>query len=378
MNHSFVRLALGLSLFLGASVSQADICVDMGRQAERWDLIGYALDDLTQNAMNPQYAMELNEAMNLEAIDSLELARLLTAEGGYLAETYGKPLTAALNALDQSADLESTYAAMAQVYTLINTASEECASSEPEDAVQQGGRFIVTYYEPLADQMEPEYVTHYNGMINSLKATGQYQATADLVSATLRLPHDVPINFAFCGVANAFYQPQQTTITMCYEFFDMVIGTLSSENMEVAEFEKAINGVGNYVLLHEIGHALVHLLEIPITGREEDSADSLASLIMIQTGNVEALTSAMLNYGLMADLSAQSNAGEYPFHDEHSMDAQRMFDMMCLIYGSDPEAYAGIASEDALPVARAQRCPYEYLQKDRSWNTLLGPHFLVN
>ncbi|MEK9752119.1 MAG: DUF4344 domain-containing metallopeptidase, partial [Rhodospirillaceae bacterium] len=36
-----------------------------------------------------------------------------------------------------------------------------------------------------------------------------------------------------------------------------------------------------FTLLHEAGHALIHMLDLPTLGREEDAADNLAALRMI-------------------------------------------------------------------------------------------------
>ena len=38
-------------------------------------------------------------------------------------------------------------------------------------------------------------------------------------------------------------------------------------------------------MLHETGHAIFYLLEIPIFGREEDAADAIASYVALQFGD---------------------------------------------------------------------------------------------
>ena len=43
-----------------------------------------------------------------------------------------------------------------------------------------------------------------------------------------------------------------------------------------AERDDYVSGVLSFVFLHELGHALIHELALPITGREEDVADQLA------------------------------------------------------------------------------------------------------
>ena len=63
---------------------------------------------------------------------------------------------------------------------------------------------------------------------------------------------------------------------------------------------------------------------------------------------------------------------ELPFWDEHSLDAQRVYNIACLIYGSDPEVYNDLVGDDGLPSDRAERCPDEFAQKVKSWEKLLA------
>jgi hypothetical protein len=61
------------------------------------------------------------------------------------------------------------------------------------------------------------------------------------------------------------------------------------------------------------------------------------------------------------------------FADEHSLNSQRFYNILCLIYGSDPERYEAFVEAELLPAGRAARCPSEYTQKDESWSTVLEP-----
>jgi Putative metallopeptidase len=39
-----------------------------------------------------------------------------------------------------------------------------------------------------------------------------------------------------------------------------------------------------FVFLHETSHALIHEMELPVLGREEDAADAFASITMLKVG----------------------------------------------------------------------------------------------
>ncbi|MET0284227.1 MAG: DUF4344 domain-containing metallopeptidase, partial [Polyangiales bacterium] len=58
---------------------------------------------------------------------------------------------------------------------------------------------------------------------------------------------------------------------------------------------------------------------------------------------------------------------------EHSLNQQRFYQILCLVYGSNPRAYQALVSDGVLPASRAQRCPAEYAQKSAAWEQLLEP-----
>jgi hypothetical protein len=74
-------------------------------------------------------------------------------------------------------------------------------------------------------------------------------------------------------------------------------------------------------------------------------------------------------------LQAMGNNHTTPFWDEHAFDAQRFYNIMCLIYGSNPQKYASFIGSGQLPIERAGRCPEEYSKISRAWNRLLQPYY---
>jgi len=63
-----------------------------------------------------------------------------------------------------------------------------------------------------------------------------------------------------------------------------------------------------------------------------------------------------------------------PFFDEHALDAQRFYNVVCLIYGSDPDRFQTLVGNDRLPESRARRCPAEYSKIAHAWTALLRDH----
>lgn len=159
---------------------------------------------------------------------------------------------------------------------------------------------------------------------------------------------------------------------MCYELPELTASLLTAAGVE--QTGRLTGGQTVFALLHEVGHALIDVLDIPVAGREEDAADQFAAFLLLHLGSVgaEGALSAAYFFGLMHQ--AQAGAGrDYPFWDEHSMDAQRFYNILCWLYGSDPARYGGLVADGWLPQERAVRCPEETRRLLRSWRALLGP-----
>jgi hypothetical protein len=124
-----------------------------------------------------------------------------------------------------------------------------------------------------------------------------------------------------------------------------------------------------------LGHGLVDAWKIPITGREEDAVDQLSTLVLIeatQDGEQMALDGA-LTFKLYADLAK----GEKIYWDEHSLDEQRFFDNICLVYGHDEEKYSYLVTNGTLPEERSVYCGEDYDKLSHAWRQLLAPYLKV-
>jgi hypothetical protein len=62
------------------------------------------------------------------------------------------------------------------------------------------------------------------------------------------------------------------------------------------------------------------------------------------------------------------------YADVHSLTAQRLFNVMCMAYGFDPDAFAELVDKGHLPKERAEGCWAEYGQVAQAVSTLIRPH----
>ncbi|MFB9885224.1 DUF4344 domain-containing metallopeptidase [Balneatrix alpica] len=135
---------------------------------------------------------------------------------------------------------------------------------------------------------------------------------------------------------------------------------------EIATYTQEIM---TFTLLHELAHALVHQLEIPVLGKEEDAADTLAALLLLERDDTQALLSSMEIFDLWSQQKDSLEAAD--FMDEHSLDDQRFYALACLLVGYDPEGMAELAGELDMDDERVDFCIEEYGQKRTNWQRLL-------
>ena len=200
------------------------------------------------------------------------------------------------------------------------------------------------------------------------------EETADGLNKTLALPEDVTLSFAECGEVNASYDPGRRRVTVCYELVDDLYDAFRDDAKDDEELDERVVGATVFVLYHEVGHALVRVYRLPVTGREEDAVDQLSTYLLTDgTGEGEAAALDAAE-SLYRDENAGSGEGEPRYWDEHSLDQQRFYNIVCWVYGQDEEKYRSIVADGVLPAERAERCADEYDQIEQSWTTLLKPY----
>jgi len=199
---------------------------------------------------------------------------------------------------------------------------------------------------------------------------GRLGIMVDSLNAVLALPTTVPIFHQVCGQANAYYYPADAQITLCLDLLQEIwFGFAGVEAWTPEEVENASLWTWAFIFLHEAGHGLIHLLNLPAVGREEDAVDEFASIYLIAVGHGEAAVFAAVYWYL----TGQDAAPNIALADEHGLNLQRFYNMICLVYGSDPASYGFLVEIFPDFQQRVDRCPAEYAQKRAAWATLLAP-----
>ena len=131
-----------------------------------------------------------------------------------------------------------------------------------------------------------------------------------------------------------------------------------------------------FIIVHELGHATISELGLPVLGREEDAADdfaTVAALKMADKFSDRVLTESARGW-FLSDKRDRATGEKLDFYDEHGMDKQRAYHIVCLMVGSDAEKYKVVADQAKLPEERQQTCGGDFSNASWSWETVLKPH----
>ncbi len=118
------------------------------------------------------------------------------------------------------------------------------------------------------------------------------------------------------------------------------------KNLSEKQRENLVNFIaGNmlFVMLHELGHGAMSEFNIPITGREEDAADNFAIINLLQVGSAfshRILVEATRGW-FLSDRRDRDDKEPLEFYDDHSLDKQRAYQIVCVMVGSEPGRIQG-------------------------------------
>jgi len=155
-------------------------------------------------------------------------------------------------------------------------------------------------------------------------------------------------------------------------------GAQGAENLTPKQQKAALEWAANnslFVLYHEVGHLLVDQLGLPVLGREEDAADNMASFTLLKKHTHAAdVAIADAAYGwLLTGKAYTPRPDDSDYYASHSLDRQRAFQIVCLMVGSNREAFGKIADDYHIDSDRQDECEYDWNRLEASMEGVLRP-----
>ncbi|WP_157260923.1 DUF4344 domain-containing metallopeptidase [Patulibacter minatonensis] len=313
-------------------------------------------------------ALETLRALRAPTDASDELAALRTA-----VETGATDLQDIATAADRG-DVEAATAATKALIAhspAIGAAGDRLAGVAGVTGADTGadgtsGKITVEYEPPR---------TKTEKLAQQLLEVGGTDGVAAGFSQRFVLPTDLKIQ-AVRGFVGPNYDPSTKTVTLSYGFVDYIASVIRRNDPKITDDDLGgeIAAIDGFILVHELGHAFADVFELPLTGREEDSVDQLATVFLVggvNNGATYAIQAARFFRLLFDDRKALKQSD---YWDEHSLSIQRAYDIACLVAGSSEENFDGVRSLGILGRSRLERCPSEWTKIDNAWQTLLKPH----
>lgn len=239
---------------------------------------------------------------------------------------------------------------------------------------------VKVYYEPTQDSSF--LVWH-----DSFKEDRFLETMGKVVNDVFRMERQLTLSLRDCGVTNAFYSSERKELILCYQMLDYLYRSYADSIPDPTELGEKIGNVLSFIYFHEIGHAMIDLLDIPLTGKEEDAADYFSFYFLASNEVPEGVKATMeganfflQSYQKMVNdtayqrLKKEGKEPELPFWDEHSLDMQRFYTIAALIYGSNPEKYDYFIGSGYLGNRRPAIAIAEYQKIKKGWDRVLKPY----
>ncbi len=219
------------------------------------------------------------------------------------------------------------------------------------------------YFEPTED---------FELMKGVFEDSRIFDNAAENLNSKMDIPYKITIEVKECGVENAFYSPLVGKLYICYELLDQ-LKKLFNDEEDLDSYMDAMGYASVFILYHEAGHSAIHIFDLPITGKEEDVADQIATYFMLHQGE-KGEKAAIKGAEWFAKNSGSSFLTGSPYWDTHSLSEQRFYNILCWVYGSNTTKYHYMVEDGNLPYQRAIGCEDESLKITTSLNKLLAPH----
>lgn len=244
-----------------------------------------------------------------------------------------------------------------RVSSSISGALAACAIWAAPAAAQQGW---ATAYPEVLDPL-------HAAMRETFIADDPLAAMVDPLTKFFPVPVAVTVEIAECGRAGAFYDPARPAVQLCYELLTE-LATLF-DGAEAEEGQNRFVGAFAVVLLHQVGHAMVDLLGLPVGVPAEEAADQfVAVLVDSADGELD-----MAVDGVLA-LNGMGVDWENPGSGEAALSGARLDNLLCLLYGIRPERHQRLLDEEMLTPEQANGCISRQEQVTANWMEMLAAH----
>jgi hypothetical protein len=243
-----------------------------------------------------------------------------------------------------------------------------------EQETHHDGHFVLVYTMPKKQV--------YKDIQTIFRDSGQFQSIIKSINNEFIFPETITVTFLQGD--GPVYLPDTKTIQMSYDFI-FYLTTLYVDRYPNATDDEMMDfslRTTTFLFYHEMAHAFIDLYQLPIVSNEETAADSLAVILALEFSKDGFKT--VMDSAELFDLLDQAGPKKYDesdYWDEHALDAQRFYNILCMVYGKYPEKVTNRLKSidnkklDRFIEERGEACIGLYDQQLNAWSQLLKPYF---
>jgi Putative metallopeptidase len=223
--------------------------------------------------------------------------------------------------------------------------------------------------------------------VEQLKRSRAFEPLPAWMNKSLALPHDLVVKVTDKvppGVTDMVTQPDGRTVYVPPAFLndiaggaDRIVKTVKRPAVFPADKWNAgdLSALSaQFILGHEMGHALQRQLLLPNIGLEEDAADGFAQFYSINELPPTTLLAGAILFDEIARMEGKLTLEG--LSSDHPVTQQRVFNFLCMLDGNDPKKWEGpLVAAGYLPKTRAPSCPQAWTALNYGWWTQLKPYF---
>lgn len=221
---------------------------------------------------------------------------------------------------------------------------------------------------PALDKYDFSVSVHDSTIVNAQVVetirAGAPGIAQDLNNALALPARAIAVTFKDCGTENAFFDPSDGSITVCWELFLALLNYNPTYTDNMLAF----------IFAHELGHALVDQYDLPIIGSPEDVADVIGVVLALDdTSSTAERVEVARGIILTGDWM---NTTTVDYYDAHTTGPARLANLVCWAVGAEPSLVSDPVLQSILQglVAAGRNCSAEYTEKEANVDTLIGKY----
>jgi hypothetical protein len=174
-----------------------------------------------------------------------------------------------------------------------------------------------------------------------------------VVTELFLLPTDVTVTFAPCGRIDGFYSAAQRQLHFCEELLTYYVGVWTPPGGNPRDPAPVVREATLVTFLHLVGHALLAVLDLPVTGDVEEAADTVGVAFLAAGSAEDERTILAGSTALVQRSRIPEPPHVVPWWTHHPWTAERAAHLKCLLAGSHPPPEAPGLDDGPVPACRA-------------------------